>query len=83
MVTPSRKPTRRERVARRVYEDEIPPRGEAHASRAGIGLALLALLIVASGVIAAIGRSAVVPSLVAVAALAWVLYAFFDFIGGV
>lgn len=83
MVTPSSKPTRREQVARRVYADVIPPRGQNRASRFGVGLVLLALLVVASVAVAAVGQSAVIPSLVGIVALMWVLYAFFDFIGGV
>lgn len=83
MVTPSSKPTRREQVARRVYVDLLPPRGKDRASRFGVGVALFTVLTLASLVVTLLGSPELVPSLFGITALAWVLYAFFDFIGGV
>lgn len=82
MTAPSADPTRRERVAQKLYVDAMPPRGQKRTSRFGVGLVLLALLVVASALLIGLGSPELIPSVLAVTALLYGLYVMYDLLGG-
>lgn len=67
-------PTRRERLARKVHVDVVPPRGKPAVGRVGAGVVLLALVAVAEAVAIVAGTPELLPSLLGVAAAAYALY---------